>query len=664
MSHPQASSSTERRSVLYSRLLGGLVVAACAYGAYARLVEFGRPPVSDDGITGMLARNYVKYGYPSFGLAQIMTPGPRVAPGDRVEYLTHPPLVPLMSSVSIAIFGPSVWSNRLPHLVCGFALVAALAAFGMKLGGRSAGAWCAIAAATLPMGSVRAGSFPCGIGPALVLCTTLMSWLYLLYAGSGLRRHFWLLVAATVGALLADWPAYVLAFCLAGHAVVFRVRAKWSRMIALPVLAVLLFALSWSYSRSVPERNQLWGTSLGRSADNWSSPEALSDDTPTYTAAAWCLNVGQKFLEYYSPLVVAAAAGLLWTAVRALRTRANDPAQHVLMLWLWIVPYFIVFSRAFYAHIHYHVLFLPAMAITLGLLADSACQWVMGRSRAVGAVLSAGACLFMVMWTHHVMARPDPFAALRAQRADWAADLARETAPDQKSAFVLHYAYPMRFLADRAVFEQIDTVAKLDALMRTPNRPEALLVPVDYPFGNPALAKQILNRLDPPVAGASSLLFSLGSGSEAVAWHFVGAKGPMDLGNGFGVQDFESCGFVAGDESYAYVGATLAMPRTAERGESLEWEIRFFNKQGPVRGSSRVPAAASAAYFLDDLGGAGRYEMVLCRRRPGRPQGSLAARLARHVLRLVTFDVAGRVDDEVERLLVIERDSLRVRFAR
>jgi hypothetical protein len=414
----------------------------------------------------------------------------------------------------------------------------------------------------------------------------------------------------------------------------------------------------WSYSRSVPGTNHLWGTSLGRSADTWASQETASEDVAAYTFAEWCRNVGQKFLEFYSPFVLVAVPGLLYTGVRALRTRANDPAQHVLMLWLWIVPYCVAFSRAFYAHIHYHVLFLAAVAVTLGLLADTAYGWLMSRSRAVGGVLSVGVCLSLMMWTQHVMGRDDPATALRARRVEWAADLARETAPDQRSAFVLHYAFPMRFLADRAVFEGIDSLGKLEALAKSPDQPDALLVPVEYPFADQALAKHLLIRLNPPVAGTSTLLFSLKPARGDALLHFLGPEGPVDLGKGFSVRDFETCWFAVEGRRFVYVGAALAAPRVAERGESLEWEVQFTGKEGRAVGSTRMPAAASAAYFLEVPADADQGEMALCRRSPGRAQGGLASRLAGHVLRIVTFDTVGRLDDRVERLLVDGRRPL------
>jgi len=60
-----------------------LLIVACTWGLLARLPYLWHAPDYQVGLYGTIARNYVRYGYPDLGLAQITSPGSPLARSER-----------------------------------------------------------------------------------------------------------------------------------------------------------------------------------------------------------------------------------------------------------------------------------------------------------------------------------------------------------------------------------------------------------------------------------------------------------------------------------------------------------------------------------------------------------------------------------------------------
>jgi len=622
------------------RLLPTLLVLASAYGVWSRWQSLTRHPGQDVGINGIIARNYLKYGFPDAGLAQIVTPGPVVPRGQRLYYVTHPPLAPMMDALGVALLGPSAEALRLPHLLLDVALVVVLARFAAALYGRAAGLWCGIVGAALPLCGTFSFALAGPVGSPLLLCTTLASFWYYRYATTGHRRHWWAFVAASTIGFLIDWPAYIPCFVLAGHALLYRTKANRRAMVLATAPAFLIVMIVMAYALVIPVEQHLYG-GLYLAFGGWSHAEEV-----TYTAARWVANVGRKYVEQFTPFALLAAAWFLARLPRAAGHRDNHPDHHLLLQWVWPLPYVVAFHRLFFPHVHYHALFLPAVVLTLGLLASRLYDGARWRGTGRGALAVAAVLLFCV-WSRYIVAGCETsILPWRGRTLAWADDLKEHTTPDERSAFARHYAMQMRFLADRHVDEWVDTAEKLAALRASSVAPPTrLFVPLGYPFGQAGFGGVLLSRFEAHVGNATAF-FPLGqprSGSAAP----IQRHGPADLEGGIRVREvaFAAFGSQAGAPLFYFAPVADALP-SVRADESLDWRLTFRTTQGEALGTRRLPARASASYFVRAPAGwsaaAGHVDVALVRSGTDSSRVGVPKRLARIALRIATLGWLGQ----------------------
>ncbi|HPD13581.1 MAG TPA: glycosyltransferase family 39 protein [Planctomycetota bacterium] len=637
------------------RLILALVVLAGIYGLVGRWWVLVDIPRHQDGVYGMIARNYLKYGYPDMGLAQIATPGPVVPRPERVYYQNHPPLAPLLSSAGVALFGPQTWAVRLPHLVCGLALVAVLAVLAERMSRESDGpptpawAWAAALAGAVPIAVRYGGAFVDVVGTPLALSTSLASLFYLRYCESGRGRDFGLLFAACVVGLLSDWPAYVLCFALAGHALVYRSRARRGAMLALPAAALACFVGLMAYARAIPQEGNLLQP-VGEAYRSWavggSAPEV--GHIPATTLLADFLG---KFVLQLSPLSLLALVWLARRAWPAVRARENRRDQHVLLLWLWPLPYVAAFPTIFYAHPYYHLLFLPAVVVTVALVVEA---WARGGGRWRGAASIGGAAVLFLS-SFYVVTETDRWEPLRHKQVRWAADLAKHTPFEEKSGFVLHYAQQMRFVADRAVVEYADTPAKLAALGPTTR----VFAPLAHPCGDADLFGALQGRGPATLCGSLVAFGPDPEGGGSWADGILRRLAKQELGAGVTLEKL-ACKVVPARDgsSLLLLGAELSGTPRVLPGDTLEWQVRFLDDGGKVLGTASMPAQASASYFLVApkrwRARGGRAELALRHCTTDAASVGRGTRLARFALRLLTCRLLGNPKPAVRPLGRVE----------
>lgn len=642
-------------ATLQSAILWGLVAAACLFGAWARWRAFWGPPALGDGVTGLIAHNYLKYGFRDLGLAQIVSPGPVLPLGERMYYQTHPPLAPMLGAVGVALFGPTTQALRFAHVVLGLVLAGGLAWLAWRLYGRVAGLWALVAAAALPIAATYGGMWPEQVGPALLCFCVLASALYHRYSEDGRWASYWLLLAAAALALWTDWPAYLMAFVLAGHALVYRTRTHRWAMLLLPACAVAAFGGLMLYALATPESQNLYG-SLSGMLSGWTLGEG-GDEVPPYTAVMWVRNFMWKYVEQFSPLGLLA---LIWAATRlpAVFRRDNHRDHHLLMLWLWPAAFALALHRIFYVHVHYHVLFLPAVALSLGAFG----AWVFEGSRLRRLRLVAGAAggVFLILWSHDLMTGGDGRAGgFREHQVAWAREVRRQVPFEGEAAIALHYSTQMRFLADRRMEESVDTMAKVEALgdLRG-GAVKRLFVPLGYPVGEPGFGARLIARY-PAEAGEQLVSFSVAAPYAPDRLPTLPRPhGPLALSGGVALERAEWAFFEAGEgKQLLYLGwSASGLPR-ARGGETLVWRVRFSGPDGRRLGQAEVAAKPAASSFLPVPGGwkagEGRAELMLVHKSWDVASLGLPKRLIRLALRLGTFGLVG-APRPVEALFLVD----------
>jgi len=632
------------------------LVALAGYGLVGRWNILMSVPGFNDGIYGAIASNYVKYGYPDFALAQITSPGAPVAPEERQQYQTHPPLVSLMSSLAVAGLGRSAWAVRLPHMVCELAGVVVLACLAGRLFGRSVGLWVAALGAALPVAVFSESNYLCPMGPTLSFLVCLAVWFYVLYAESGKSRYYVALLVVGALAVLTEWVACVLCGALAAHALVYRTRARRAALLALPGIAVAAFLILWLYARSIPSERQLFH-SLDKALTDWTVTTDGVPEAPGFGPAEWAARIGRNYLIFFSPLGVLGLLWMLWRAPGALLRRTPSPVQYLLLLWGWPVPYVAVFHRNSFVHPYYLLLFLPGLVVTLGVLADRLCGASTVRWRGVRAALALAGCLFVAQWSHYALTgEQSRLDELRERYVGWSADLADHAGPEQEVGLALHYTRQMRFLADRRVRESIDSAEELEALKAGGGGAvDALFVPMAFPVGDTRFGRDLVAG-HPFVAGTATLRFKLDArrpGGQVATQRLAG----ISLDRGLELQELAYAA-VAGDDGREalFLGPALAKLPKRLPGEKIEWYVRFLDGEGRDAGSASMTARAAASYFIVAPEGwsreKGGVELRLRHHATDAASVGPAKRLIRLALRLATFGVLGNAEPRVREFLV------------
>ena len=157
------------------------------------------------GFFSIAARNYPAYGYLATRLVPMVTPeGP---PSPPIAYANHPPLVPLLVSLSFAAFGEHEWAARLVPLVASLVSLALLGYLAGRHYGRRVALLTLAVATTLPLDAHLATHVDVqgSVLLALVLATLI---------AVEHQRHGLAAAGLTVAAL-ADWPALYLPVLLA-----------------------------------------------------------------------------------------------------------------------------------------------------------------------------------------------------------------------------------------------------------------------------------------------------------------------------------------------------------------------------------------------------------------------------------------------------------------
>ncbi len=198
-----------------------------------------------DGFNGALfsnaGRNHLRYGYRVTRLGVVLN-FQLAQPEELIYYTHHPPLLPVLVSLSFRVFGEHEWAARLVPVSFSLGSLLLVYLFGVELGGRPLGLLAAFFFALLPMnafyGRMVGHEAPTNFF-ALASALSYVRW--------HRRRHARQL-ALSLGLLVlgagSGWPAYYLAAILPLHHLVASERGQrdW-RVILYPLTAFALFGL-------------------------------------------------------------------------------------------------------------------------------------------------------------------------------------------------------------------------------------------------------------------------------------------------------------------------------------------------------------------------------------------------------------------------------------
>lgn len=186
------------------------------------------------------ARNHVRYGYTAtrFGVVE----NEDVVPAEWFRYYPdHPPLVPVLVSLSFQLFGEHEWSARLVPIVLTLGSTVLIYLLGNTLGGPRLGVLSAFVYALLPMNAYF-GRVVSHEAPTSFFALA-MALAYLYWHRTRRPLYFGLALSAFVLGALCGWPAYYLAGILPLHHIVSAGRHRAWKVLVFPLAAILLFGL-------------------------------------------------------------------------------------------------------------------------------------------------------------------------------------------------------------------------------------------------------------------------------------------------------------------------------------------------------------------------------------------------------------------------------------
>lgn len=164
-----------------------------------------------DGIAGSyygtIARNYLRYGYlkTKFGMVDN---GGIVTPSEYSFYTHHPPLPPLLISLSFKIFGIHEWSVRIVFMVFALGVLILLYIMAKELWSKRVAVWVCFFTILMPQ-YLHFSTVPNMVSVALFFClTSVYSYIRLIKTKSAI--FFTLMVISFFGATLSAWDSYYL----------------------------------------------------------------------------------------------------------------------------------------------------------------------------------------------------------------------------------------------------------------------------------------------------------------------------------------------------------------------------------------------------------------------------------------------------------------------
>jgi hypothetical protein len=357
----------------------GIVAVILALTAFVLTVNITRPWVgymSGAGADfGIMARNYLRFGYGVTKLGPVTNAGP-AEPKEFRYYTHHPVMLPVLMSVSYRLFGVSAASARLVPIV--FILAALLIWYQILLmqwdwATAVAGLFfLAFAPMTLFYGQVIEHE------PLTLFFVLLTLWCYLLWMKNGsMAAYAGLLVSLLVGTQ-TGWPVYLIVPFLLLHYLTcggMKSEQPW-RILVLPIVAVGGFVIFLAH---------LWiigGT--GRFLDLLSafSSRGFLNRHPLTPALPVRVILNLAYATYlYTPIALLLSGGWLILLGRKLtrRERLGIDVWPVLLLGFGLL-WLILFCRGV-VHAYYTFYLGPFVALSAALATVAVYHWASAKRR-------------------------------------------------------------------------------------------------------------------------------------------------------------------------------------------------------------------------------------------------------------------------------------------
>jgi len=232
-------------------ILGLILLASIVISSY-RLDEPGwEEPPHSFVLTGnsLFAQSYSKFGYLTTKLCPVEDYGWDKPKGGFNYYVNHPPLLPLLLSLSFQLFGVHAWSARLIPAICSAGILVLVFLLGRKLATRRVALLASLFLVMTPMHAYYSRIPDCFV---LALFFSLLTFaFYLWWVERGTRGYYLGMYLSFVLGSFSDWVGYFVAPVILLHYLVFEHRRGRNLLfvILFSLAPIALFAtyLGWVY---------------------------------------------------------------------------------------------------------------------------------------------------------------------------------------------------------------------------------------------------------------------------------------------------------------------------------------------------------------------------------------------------------------------------------
>jgi 4-amino-4-deoxy-L-arabinose transferase-like glycosyltransferase len=307
---------------------------------------------------GIAARNYLRYGYLATRMAPVLNTGP-ASPDQFAFYTHHPPLVPLLVSLSFRIFGEHEWSARLVPLLFSLMGLFLLAMIARRVASPRLSLLATWMMASFPMAALF-GTLVDVQGPILLAFALVVVYAYLRWSEAPQARWVGVMGGGFLLGALTDWPIFYLIPLLWVHNRWKNPGRAWRSALWVGLSGGLFLAALALYLSIVGGDRWLIFKALQLRSFRW-----MDDSGIPYSLLDWIRMVGgEVILGLFTPVGVALALGWVVAAIKRYWAGGCRRVDEVIVMLLAFGSAHIVLGfEGAYVHAIWSIYLAPGIAL-------------------------------------------------------------------------------------------------------------------------------------------------------------------------------------------------------------------------------------------------------------------------------------------------------------
>ena len=320
----------------------------------------------DGAFYSIIARNYVRYGWLNFKFAQILDAGP--LDPNSIPYYNHPPLLPILVSISFKLFSIHEWSAKLVPIIFSVTSIIVLYLLVRKIWSERVALFSCFFMSLMPMASYY-GQELSPEGNIILFSFLLTIYYYILYLESPRARYLYLMILSFLFGALTDWPAFYAVPLLSLHYLLFSSNTKKHKSFFIfPIFGCFLFLLFLYYIHTIADSFYPFFYLLFHRASSYASDLDL---TQTFTLIQWFKEISLNIRKLYTlPILILSLIWLVSFITKLIKRQNFAQDLVVIILLLFGLIHIFLGRQGAWIHEYWSALLIPGLAISAALPLD------------------------------------------------------------------------------------------------------------------------------------------------------------------------------------------------------------------------------------------------------------------------------------------------------